>query len=211
MSWKNDQVSEAETAKILAVARECLVLSGDFVEMGCYRGDTSVMWAGVLREGVVDVSEGGDAETGFSQKKKLWLYDSFEGLPEKATEDESATGEAFVTGVLATSKRELKQRFLRSGLPVPKIVKGWFGDLTEAELPHEIAFGFLDGDFYRSTMDGLKAIWPRLVTGGVLLVHDYANEALPGVAKAVEEYFRVLGEEPRIEVTGSLAAIKKGT
>ena len=52
MSWKNDQVTEGETAKILEIARECLALSGDFVEMGCYKGDTSLTLAEVLRDGM---------------------------------------------------------------------------------------------------------------------------------------------------------------
>ena len=207
MSWKNEQVSEVETEAILAVARECLAVPGDFVEMGCYRGDTSMLLAELLQENERrrDEQQGVDKEN----VKKLWLYDSFEGLPEKERVDESATGVNFERGALVASKRELKQRFLRSGMKVPKIVKGWFGELTDKDLPAEIALAFLDGDFYQSTIDGLKAIWPRLAVGGKMLVHDYANEALPGVAKAVEEFFQKLGEEPKIEVVESLAIVKK--
>lgn len=207
MSWKNEQVSEVETEAILAAARECLAVPGDFVEMGCYRGDTSMLLAELLQENERrrDEQQGDDKEN----VKKLWLYDSFEGLPEKERVDESATGVNFEGGALVASKRELKQRFLRSGMKVPKIVKGWFGELTDKDLPAEIALAFLDGDFYQSTIDGLKAIWPRLAVGGKMLVHDYANEALPGVAKAVEEFFQKLGEEPKIEVVESLAIVKK--
>jgi hypothetical protein len=32
MTWKNDQVSEAETEKILELARKYLASTGDFVE-----------------------------------------------------------------------------------------------------------------------------------------------------------------------------------
>lgn len=207
MSWKNEQVSEVETEAILAVARECLAVPGDFVEMGCYRGDTSMLLAELLQENERrrDEQQGDDKEN----VKKLWLYDSFEGLPEKERVDESATGVNFERGALVASKRELKQRFLRSGMKVPKIVKGWFGELTDKDLPAEIALAFLDGDFYQSTIDGLKAIWPRLAVGGKMLIHDYVNEALPGVAKAVEEFFQKLGEEPKIEVVESLAIVKK--
>ena len=49
MSWKNDQVSERETAQILELARECLMVEGDFVELGCYKGDTSLMLAEILK------------------------------------------------------------------------------------------------------------------------------------------------------------------
>ena len=48
MSFKNDQVSEGETERILELARECLEVPGDFVEFGCYKGDTSLVLAELL-------------------------------------------------------------------------------------------------------------------------------------------------------------------
>ena len=41
MAFKNDQVSEGETEKIIELAKKALESEGDFVEMGCYKGDTS--------------------------------------------------------------------------------------------------------------------------------------------------------------------------
>ena len=84
----------------------------------------------------------GDANSGREDAKRLWIYDSFEGLPAKTDADFSVAGEAFQAGVLAVSKREVKLRFLRAGLPVPVITKGWFADLTRSDLPREIAFAF---------------------------------------------------------------------
>jgi O-methyltransferase len=172
MAWKNDQVSEKETAKILEVARKCLEIEGDFVEMGCYKGDTSLLLADLLK--------GSD--------KRLWIYDSFEGLPEKSEFDKSALGVLFRNGELVVTKREVKRRFLRANLPVPVIKKAWFRDLTPDDLPEKIAFAFLDGDFYESIRDSLKLVVPRMMPGGVLVVHDYNNPALPGVKKAVDEW-----------------------
>ena len=59
MSWKNDQVSEKETERILEVAKKCLSVSGDYVEMGCYKGDTSLLLADIIR----------------NVEKGLWIYD----------------------------------------------------------------------------------------------------------------------------------------
>lgn len=174
MSFKNDQVSEGETERILELAREALRLDGDFVEMGCYKGDTSLLLAEVLRNSGIP--------------KRLWIYDSFEGLPEKSASDESVLGVDFRGGELYVTKREVKERFLRAGLPVPVIKKGWFSDLTSEDMPEKIAFAFLDGDFYESIMDSLRLVAPRMVDGGVLAVHDYTNPALPGVKKAVDEW-----------------------
>ena len=206
MSWNNDQVSEVETKKILELARECLGVPGDFVEFGCYKGDTSLLLAEVLRRDAMDCqsvivensvekmgkSGGNDVkkwcENGEKVVKKLWIYDSFEGLPEKSGFDESVLGADFKGGELFVTKREVKERFLRAGLPVPVIKKGWFSELTGEDLPRGIAFAFLDGDFYESIRDSLKLVAPRMSRGGVLVVHDYSNLALPGVRKAVEEW-----------------------
>lgn len=210
MSWKNDQVDKDETNKILRLAKSVLNIEGDFVELGCYKGDTSLLLAEVLQEynkgGVVENSvensvekmgkvggEGGENDNCGSGVKKLWIYDSFEGLPEKSDADKSVLGENFRGGELYVTKREVKERFLRAGLPVPVIKKGWFKDLGDADLPPMIAFAFLDGDFYESISDSLKLVGPRMSAGGVIVVHDYTNQALPGVKKAVDEWGGVSG------------------
>lgn len=172
MVWRNDQVSEAETEKILGIAHEALNLEGDYVELGCYKGDTSLLLAEVL----------------VNSNKRLWIYDSFEGLPEKGEADLSVVGEDFKAGELFVTKREVKERFLRANLPVPVIKKAWFNELSAEDLPSVVALAFLDGDFYESIVDSLKLVWARMADGGKIIVHDYGSSALPGVAKAVDEW-----------------------
>ena len=189
MPWKNDQVSEIETEKIIELARNQLSCQGDFVELGCYKGDTSLLLAEVLK----------------GTEKKLWIYDSFEGLPEKSEADESALGMNFKGGELYVTKREVKGRFLRAGLPVPVIKKAWFNELLDGDLPKEIALAFLDGDFYESIRDSLKLMESKMAEGGVIVVHDYQNPALPGVAKAVDEWVRE--QKKTINIYQSMAII----
>ena len=43
-----------------------------------------------------------------------------------------------------------------------------------------------------------------MTKGGVIVVHDYNNMALPGVKKAVDEY---IGNDKKIEIFESLAII----
>ncbi len=205
MAWKNDQVSADETKRIVELAEECLEAEGDFVEMGCYKGDTSLLLAEVLKsynrgnsvENPVDKSMDNlwksgekvvDKDGGGKLKKRLWIYDSFEGLPEKSKDDESVLGVDFKGGELTVTKREVKERFLRAGLPVPVITKAWFSDLTSDDLPPVISFSFLDGDFYESIRDSVRLVAPKMSKGGVMVIHDYSNPALPGVKKAVDEW-----------------------
>ena len=203
MSWKNDQVTEKETERILELAARCLNVPGDYVEFGCYRGDTSLLLAEMLRkDAIFDELVEKSVE---KSAKKLWIYDSFEGLPEKSEKDESEVGKDFRQGELMVTKREVKARFLRAGLPVPIIKKAWFNELTEVDLPEKIAFAFLDGDLYESIKDSLKLVENKMSDVGVIIVHDYNNPALPGVAKAVDEWLRDKNME--IERNGSLAVI----
>lgn len=190
MAWKNDQVSEAETKLIGRLALECLEVPGDFVELGCYKGDTSLMLAEVVQKGASFSSSDGHSETTL---KRLWIYDSFEGLPEKGEKDESVLGEEFTSGALFVTKREVKERFLRAGLKVPMIKKGWFKELESSDLPEKIAFSFIDGDFYESIRDGLFLVQDKMADGSVIIVHDYNNPALPGVKTAVDEWIRITG------------------
>ena len=172
-----EQVTKQETEEILRLAEKALSAAGDFVELGCYKGETSLLLARLLKA--------------HSSDKRLWLYDSFAGLPEKTVEDASTAGEQFKAGELFVSKREVVEKFKRSGLPFPVIKKGFFEDLDPAaDLPSTVAFAFCDGDLYGSIKTSLKLVVPKLADDGIIVVHDYNNPELPGSSRAVDEFLR---------------------
>jgi O-methyltransferase len=146
---------------------------GDIVEFGCYIGTTSLFIRRLL-----DVH---------GSHKTFHVYDSFEGLPPKTAADESRAGDQFQAGELSVSKKQFLQQFHKAGLQPPVIHKGWFNQLSPHDVPEQIAFAFLDGDFYESIRDSLRLVLPRMQQGGVLVIDDYAREALPGAAKAAHE------------------------
>ncbi|MBR5389088.1 class I SAM-dependent methyltransferase [Candidatus Saccharibacteria bacterium] len=173
-----EQVSSQETTEILRLAEQSISTSGDFVELGCYKGETSLLLAKLLKS--------------HNSDKKLWLYDSFAGLPEKTKEDYSAAGIQFKAGELFVSKREVIEKFKRAGLRVPIIKKAFFEDLnSENDLPGLISFAFLDGDLYASIKTSLHLVTPKLDKQGIIIVHDYNNPELPGSSRAVDEFLRV--------------------
>lgn len=189
-----EQVTKAETEIILDLAKSALTLDGDFAEFGCYRGDTSIELQKILQSQA-------------QNEKHLWLYDSFAGLPEKSPEDLSPAGDAFKQGELFVTKREVIEKFKRRNLRLPIIKKAFFEDLNETDLPEKIAFAFLDGDLYQSIKTSLKLASPRMVKGGVLVVHDYNNPELPGSAKAVDEFLST-HQNLKLEIRETLAIIK---
>ncbi len=224
---KNDQVTPAETATICELAESCIALDGDFVELGCYRGDTSVLLGKLLQKHDRELStdlctdsqefytknkqlstETPDFSTnnGEFSTKKLWIYDSFAGLPAKTREDASGAGANFQAGELFVTKREVVEKIRRAGLKNVIIKKAWFNELTERDLPSEVAFGFLDGDLYGSIRVSLQLVAPRLVKNGIMVVHDYNNPELPGSSRAVDEFLRS-HREYKLQVKHTLAII----
>ena len=79
---------------------------------------------------------------------------------------------------------------IQSGVPVPRIKKAWFSELTVNDVPAKVAFAFLDGDYYQSIVDPLKLLEGRLTPGATIIVDDYGNAALPGAARAVDEWLK---------------------
>jgi O-methyltransferase len=188
----NDQFNPRELNVLLRELRLVLQnnVPGDVVELGCYKGLTSVEMQRII-----------------AGRKQLFLYDSFAGLPPKVSKDASPAGEQFKQGELPASKQEVVKLFKKAGLSVPHIKKAWFSELVPTDLPEQIALAFLDGDFYESIKDSLKLVWPKLSAGAVVLVDDYQNEALPGAAKAVNEWLE--SHHAKLHIEASLAVITK--
>ncbi|MBQ3352491.1 class I SAM-dependent methyltransferase [Candidatus Saccharibacteria bacterium] len=169
------QVSDKETAILLELLNSTANVPGDVVELGCYKGNTSLEFERVLEKS--------------QPEKHLWLYDSFEGLPAKTKEDNSVAGDNFKAGELLVTKREVVMRFKKAGLKVPRIRKNFFENLDpEQDFPELISFAFLDGDLYGSIKTSLELVWKKLDKNAVVVVHDYNNPELPGVSKALEEW-----------------------
>jgi O-methyltransferase len=153
-------------------------VSGDIVEFGCYIGTTSLFIRRALDE------------QGRSADRAFHVYDSFQGLPEKSRQDSSPAGMAFEPGKLSVSKKEFLGQFHAANLQPPVVHKGWFNELTDQDVPDKIAFAFLDGDFYDSIISSLRLIWPHMAEHACIVIDDYNREALPGVDRAVHDFFQ---------------------
>ena len=193
----SNQVSQAEIGIILRELERTLTqnVDGAVVEFGCYIGTTSLFIRRLLDH------------YGESATRDFHVYDSFEGLPPKASADQNAAGIDFGAGELLVSKKQFLREFQRAKLAPPITHKGWFNQLTAADVPGSIAFAFLDGDFYNSILASLKLVWPRLPDGAVVLVHDYKRETLPGVERAIHDFLR--GKPYRLQHEHNIAIIFK--
>lgn len=143
-------------------------IEGDIVELGCNVGESAKIIQHVIQE--------------LGSDKKLYVYDSFEGLPAPNKEK----GDTWHEGDLKVSQTQLIANFEKNNLNLPVIVKGWFRNITT--LPEKIAFAFYDGDLYDSIKDSFEISWNQVSSGGLIAVHDYFARSLQGVKKATDEF-----------------------
>jgi hypothetical protein len=160
-------------------------IPGTFVECGVYRGGC----AGVLA-----------ALAGRSDPpRRVWLFDSFEGLPEPSHEDRSnslATRGRYAAPI--DDVRKLLFEDLCADPAVVSIEKGWF-DRTLPDAHSRIgpiAVLRLDADLYESTRCCLENLYELVSPGGFVLVDDYHGWS--GCRTAVDEFLDVRGE--RVEM-----------
>ena len=190
----SDQVDAKELGALLRELEKVLQsgAAGNIVEFGCYVGTTSLFIRRLL-----------DA---YDFSGEFHVYDSFAGLPEKTQADNSAAGEQFKAGELLAPRKTFIQNFKKAGLKLPIIHKGWFANFSPNDVPTDIIFAFFDGDFYESIADSFRLCDGKFHEKATIIVDDYANEALPGAARAVDEWLK--GHPAQLVVEASLAIIR---
>ena len=140
-------------------------LSGDIAEVGVWKGGTARLICEVKGE------------------KNLYLFDTFEGLPETHDND------LFVQkGWLHDTSLESVKNYL-SDFKNTHFLKGIFPETAEPISDKKFSFIHLDTNLYQSTLDALEFFWPRMVVGGRIVSHDYNTNSMPGIKKAFSEFF----------------------
>lgn len=130
--------------------------------------------AGAIVE--IGVWKGGSAFALSSLGRRLYLYDTFEGIPYQGPLD---TGNP--VGKFADTSVEA----VRALIPSATIVKGVFPDSI---IPMEpVAFVHADADQYESTRAILEVMPDRMVPGGFILFDDYNVTDCEGCTQAVRE------------------------
>lgn len=119
--------------------------------------------------------------------KKLYLFDTFEGFCNEDVNIENSHGysKAKVGDFSDTSIELVKDKLLHKEQAI--FIKGYFPKSIKEELPN-FCFVSLDTDLYKPTYEGLKVFYPKLVKGGVIIIHDYNSTQFPGVKKAVKKF-----------------------
>jgi hypothetical protein len=158
-----------------------LEIDGDIVECGVYRGGSAAVlgWS-MMRLGGA---------------RKLWLFDSFAGMPPAGERDgEFSRG---LEGGYVGSELQTRQLLERVGVPPDRyeIVKGLFADTFATVEAPPVALLHVDCDFYEPVKLTLEKFYPRVTAGGFVVLNDYG--IYKGAKDATDEF--LAGQDLEIE------------
>ena len=174
-------INEAQAFFLLDALSRSLQLDGDICEFGVAQGATSALIAESIR----------------ATTKRLWLFDSFEGLPSPSKKDlllDDILGLGSIErykGQMSCPESQVLERLGKIKFPNDRveIVRGFVEtSLLADRVPTKVAFAFVDLDFYEPIRTVLHYLDRVLVPEGIVLVHDYGFLST-GVKTAVDEFF----------------------
>ena len=138
-------------------------IPGDFLEAGAWRGGSSIFAKGVLRA------------HGEDHKRRVWVCDSFQGLPNATQKWDNSIWESIKA--LRVDQATVRGNFKRFDLldENVKFAEGYFVySLPKVRNQVEsLAVLRADGDMYESTMDILFNLYDKLSVGGMCIIDDY--------------------------------------
>lgn len=170
-----------ESLWILDSVYKTLEVDGDYCEFGVAAGATATLVANELRD----------------SNKLLWLFDSFEGLPEP-TEKDFLINDFWNLGSIEAYQGTMKYpadtvRCKLSSIGFPegrvRIIAGFIEETIEqSPLPEMVSLAFVDFDFYKPILTALNFLAGHLSDGGHIIVDDYGDFSA-GAQAAVDEFY----------------------
>ena len=132
-------------------------IQGDIVECGVCNGGTAAVIASNVR----------------STDRKLWLYDSFEGMPE--TQPIDGEDASRYVGKCVGSEIRVREALERVSFSPQRVVvrAGWFDRTFQESLPETVSLLHIDADWYDSVFSSLRAFYPLVSEGGVIVLDDF--------------------------------------
>jgi hypothetical protein len=175
-----------EAFMIYSIVKTQASVEGDLAEVGVYQGGSAKLICEVKNE------------------KKLYLFDTFAGLPDVSDDDTHFGQKHWYENEFSNTSVESINELLNKYHDV-HVIKGIFPESGKEIIDNKFCFVHLDVDLYKSTIDSLRFFFPKMVQGGIILIHDYHSD---GIQKAFRE-FKAENHIHLIELTGSQAMIIK--
>jgi len=181
---------------LLHFLKESLSLEGDVMECGVWRGGS----AKLIFETV----------TKYREDKKVYLFDSFEGMRKTDVEfDRHKTGDFRDTSLDYVKNYVFNSVFDSEKSKMISFHKGWIPESFQGLDNLKLCFAHIDLDLYKSILDTLNFVYPKLSSGGVIVFDDYGFASCPGARKAVDDFFSDKPESPFSLSTAQALIFKK--
>jgi O-methyltransferase len=143
--------------------------------------------------------------------RQLWMFDSWEGMPEPGELDVTDQGRRREAGWISASEALARGTLDQLGVDRTRVqmIKGWFEDTvpTAKARVGPIALLHIDCDWYSSVRLVLNELYDQVVAGGVVAVDDYQHWL--GCRKAVDEYFENVEAMPGFHRVGATIRFRK--
>ena len=141
---------------VLWAAQSARDLAGDYVELGVFKGHTTLFAAEYL---------------GFADWSRSWfLYDTFDGVPDDQLDQGwAAKNEMLYRGTF--SFEEVHERF--ATFPNIEVIKGRVPEILSERCPERIAFLHVDLNNATAEIAALDLLYDRMPPGGIILFDDY--------------------------------------
>lgn len=152
-------------------------IEGTFVECGSCNGGSGAVLATIAANDPV---------------RMLWLFDSWQGLPEPGSDDVSIDGRPGYRGMAVGRGQETAEALLFDRLRLDRnrvrLVAGWFDETIEPRLAdlRPIALLHLDSDWYDSIKYCLETLYDAVSPRGAIVIDDY--EYWRGCKRAVDDF-----------------------
>lgn len=167
-------------------------IEGDFIETGVWRGGAVIFMKALL-------------EIANDQTRKVWVADSFEGLPKiNKNIPQEMTFDIDPKGFLAVSQETVEKNFEKYNLLDNNVVflKGWFKDTLPQAPIEKLALLRLDGDYYESTIDALSNLYPKLAVGGYVIIDDFVLNPCKRAVLDYRKQYNITEKIAKIDWTG---------
>lgn len=141
---------------VLWATERCRDVPGDYVELGVFKGHTTLFCAEYLDFG--------------AWPKRWLLYDTFDGIPEdQLAPGWKARNDGLYKGTY--SLEEVQERFAH--LANIRVIKGRVPEILSGSAPDQIAFLHIDLNNAPAEIGALEALFDRLSPGGIIIFDDY--------------------------------------
>jgi hypothetical protein len=113
----------------------------------------------------------------YGDKRHLWGFDSFEGLPAPGLRDPAIAHRGFFSGWCMADENDVSRALASVNGDAQSLhtVKGWLSATLPVSPTGPIALLNIDVDWYESVRTTLEALFDRVSPGGIVHVDDYGR------------------------------------